>query len=99
MAIGKVKRNPDAGVATAVQSVIQHQTFKRMLLFGLRSLADFCSPSNQLYQENALDALDRGVLSAIQTAVTTFSDDDDLMLCASRVLWAMSVAIKEEMDP
>nr|CEL69917.1 TPA: anonymous antigen-1, putative [Neospora caninum Liverpool] len=98
MAIGKVKRNPDAGVATAVQSVIQHQTFKRMLLFGLRSLSDFCSPSNQLYQENALDAMERGVLVAIQTAVTTFSDDDDLMLCAARVLWAMSVAVKEEMD-
>ncbi|PFH34228.1 putative anonymous antigen-1 [Besnoitia besnoiti] len=93
-----VKRNPDAGVATAVQSVIQHQTFKRMLLFGLRSLADFCGPSNQLYQENALDAMDRGVLAAMQTAVTTFSDDEDLMLCAARVIWAMSAAVKEEMD-
>lgn len=48
--LSTVKRNPDAGVATAVQGVIQHQKFKRMLLFGLRSLSDFCNPNNQLYQ-------------------------------------------------
>lgn len=99
MAIGKVKRNADAGVATAVQSVIQHQKFKRMLLFGLRSLSDFCGPTNQLYQENALDAMERGVLTAIQTAVTSFSDDEDLLMLAARVIWAMSEAVKEEMDP
>ncbi|CDJ64851.1 LOW QUALITY PROTEIN: hypothetical protein, conserved [Eimeria necatrix] len=93
-----VKRNPDAGVATAVQGIIQHQKFKRMLLFGLRSLADFCSPTNQLYQENAQDAMDKGVLPAMQTAVETFPDDEDLMNCCSRVIWAMSEACKDEMD-
>ncbi|KAL8436218.1 hypothetical protein Efla_003748 [Eimeria flavescens] len=69
-----------------------------MLLFGLRSLSDFCSPNNQLYQENAQDAMDRGVLPAMQTAVETFSDDEDLMTCCSRIIWAMSDACKDELD-
>lgn len=34
----------------------------------------------------------------MQTAVETFPDDEDLMNCCSRVIWAMSDACKEEMD-
>ncbi|OEH79639.1 hypothetical protein cyc_04251 [Cyclospora cayetanensis] len=69
-----------------------------MLLFGLRSLSDFCNPNNQLYQENAQDAMDRGVLPAMQTAVETFPDDEDLMTCCSRIIWAMSDACKDDLD-
>lgn len=99
MSSRSIKRNPDPGVATAVASVIQHQSFKRMLMFGLRSLSDFCMPSNMLHKENALDTLQRGAISSIATAVQSFPDDEDLLGCAARVLWATSDMAKEENDP
>lgn len=42
--------------------------------------------------------MDKGVLPAMQTAVETFPDDEDLMNCCSRVIWAMSDACKSDLD-
>ena len=42
--------------------------------------------------------MDRGVLTAMQTAVETFPDDEDLMTCCSRIIWAMSDACKDDLD-
>lgn len=93
---GILKRNPDSGVATAVSSIIEHQKFKRMLMFGLRSLSDFCSSSVQLYLENAMDALDRDVVPSIHQAVSNFGDDEELAQSASKILFAMSLAVAKE---
>lgn len=42
--------------------------------------------------------MDRGVLPAMHTAVETFPDDEDLMTCCSRIIWAMSDSCKGDMD-
>ncbi|CRH00742.1 conserved Plasmodium protein, unknown function [Plasmodium relictum] len=86
----QVKRESDPGVSTAVSSIMQHQNFKRMLMFGLRSLSDFCSPTSKIYKENAYDALDRGAVGSIKNAVVNYKDDDDILFCSSKILCAMS---------
>lgn len=91
-----VKRSPDTGVATAVSSVIQHATFKRMLMFGLRSLSDYCLAPTLLHKENALDALERGVVPAIATAVKAFGDDEDIIGCSVKVLYGISMAVRDD---
>ncbi|SBS86760.1 conserved Plasmodium protein, unknown function [Plasmodium malariae] len=93
-----VRRGGDPGVITAVSSIVQHQNFKRMLMFGLRSLSDFCNPTSKSYKENASDALDRGAVEPIKNAVTNYKDDDDILFCASRVLLAMSDYCCSEKD-
>ncbi|AFZ80529.1 hypothetical protein BEWA_033840 [Theileria equi strain WA] len=98
MVSNRIRRPADSGVATAVASIIQHQKFKKMLIFGLRSLADLCSPSLQLFVENSLDALDKNVVPGILTAVENFSDDEDITLCASQILSAMACGCVEEKD-
>uniref|UniRef100_A0A3B0MHG4 Anonymous antigen-1 n=1 Tax=Theileria annulata TaxID=5874 RepID=A0A3B0MHG4_THEAN len=90
MAVGKMRRAPDSGVSNAVSTIIEHQKFKKMLVFGLRSLSDLCNPSNQLYVENALEALERNVVKGILTAVENFGDDEDLVLCSTTIMSTMS---------
>ncbi|KAK2197080.1 bifunctional Armadillo-type fold/Armadillo-like helical/Armadillo repeat-containing protein 6/Armadillo [Babesia duncani] len=98
MAIQRVRRAADGGVATAVTSVIQNQKFKKMLIFGLRSLSDFCNPTHQLCLENALDALERNVVPSIVTAVENFADDVDLVQCASIILASMASGCMQEQE-
>lgn len=93
-----VRRGSDPGVSTAVSSIVQHQNFKRMLMFGLRSLSDFCNPTSKTYKENAFDALDRGAVESIKNAVINYKDDDDILFCSSRVLFAMSDYCCSEKD-
>lgn len=50
------------------------------------------------FRENAQDAMDRGALAAMQHAVETFPDDEDLMTCCSRIIWAMSDACVNDLD-
>lgn len=50
-------------------------------------------------RENAVDALDRGVLEPILKAVQSFPEEEDVMTCAARILWAMSDALKDDVDP
>lgn len=85
-----MRRAPDSGVSNAVSTIIEHQKFKKMLVFGLRSLSDLCNPSNQLYVENALYALERNVVKGILTAVENFGDDEDLVLCSTVIMSTMS---------
>ena len=49
-------------------------------------------------RENALDALERGVVPAVSAAIVNFPDNEDILLCSSRILYAISEAVKEEMD-
>lgn len=77
---------------------MQHENFKRMLMFGLRSLSDFCNPTSKAYKENASDALDRGVVVSIKNAVINYKDDDDILFCSSRVLLSMSDYCMSEKD-
>ncbi|SCO73469.1 conserved Plasmodium protein, unknown function [Plasmodium vivax] len=98
MARTQVRRGSDPGVSTAVSSIVQHQNFKRMLMFGLRSLSDFCNPTSKTYKENAFDALDRGAVESIKNAVINYKDDDDILFCSSRVLFAMSDYCCSEKD-
>ncbi|GAW81639.1 hypothetical protein, conserved [Plasmodium gonderi] len=69
-----------------------------MLMFGLRSLSDFCNPTSKTYKENAFDALDRGAVESIKNAVVNYKDDDDILFCSSRVLYAMSDYCCSEKD-
>ncbi|BAM38616.1 uncharacterized protein TOT_010000084 [Theileria orientalis strain Shintoku] len=98
MAVGRMRRAPDSGVANAVSSIIEHQKFKKMLVFGLRSLSDLCNPSLQLYMENAVDAMNRNVVTGILSAVQNFGDDEDLILCSSIIMAAMSEGCVEYKD-
>ncbi|EUD68706.1 hypothetical protein C922_01106 [Plasmodium inui San Antonio 1] len=77
---------------------MQHQNFKRMLMFGLRSLSDFCNPTSKTYKENAFDALERGAVESIKNAVINYKDDDDILFCSSRILFAMSDYCCSEKD-
>lgn len=91
-----MRRPADSGVAQAVASVKQHQKFKKMLMFGMRSLSDFCNPQLQIHVENALDALDRNVLPSLVTALTNFGDDEDIIFSCGQILQAMARACMEE---
>ncbi|UKJ87650.1 hypothetical protein MACJ_000088 [Theileria orientalis] len=95
MAVGKMRRAPDSGVSNAVSTIIEHQKFKKMLVFGLRSLSDLCNPSLQLYMENAVDALSKNVVPGILSSVQNFGDDEDLILCSSIIMAAMSAGCVE----
>ncbi|SBS84940.1 conserved Plasmodium protein, unknown function [Plasmodium ovale curtisi] len=94
----QVRRGCDPGVSTAVSSIVQHQNFKRMLMFGLRSLSDFCNSTSKTYKENAFDALERGAVESIKNAVINYKDDDDILFCSSRILFAMSDYCCSEKD-
>ncbi|CAD2095993.1 conserved Plasmodium protein, unknown function [Plasmodium vinckei lentum] len=94
----QVRIGCDPGVSTAVSSIVQHQNFKRMLMFGLRSLSDFCNPTSKAYKENAYDALNRDAIPSINKAVNNYKDDDDILYCSSRVLFAMSDYCCSEKD-
>ncbi|ORM40400.1 uncharacterized protein BXIN_1862 [Babesia sp. Xinjiang] len=98
MAITRIRRAADGGVAQAVASVKEHQKFKKMLMFGMRSLSDFCNPQLQLYVENALDALNRDVLPSLVTALSNFGDDEDIIFSCSQILQAMARACVEESE-
>lgn len=91
-----MRRQPDSGVAQAVASVKEHQKFKKMLMFGLRSLSDFCNPQLQISAENARDALERNVLPSMVTALTNFGDDEDIIFSCGQILQAMARACKDE---
>lgn len=67
-------------------------------MFGLRSLSDYCNPSSKLYKENAYDALNRGATTSIKNAVMNYKDDDDILFCSSKILWAMSDYCYKEKD-
>lgn len=98
MAPVQMKRNCDPGVSTAVSSIVQHQNFKRMLMFGLRSLSDYCNPTSKLYKENAFDAMNRNAITPIKNAVAAYKDDEDILFCSSRILWAMTEYCCKERD-
>ncbi|GFE55318.1 hypothetical protein BaOVIS_027220 [Babesia ovis] len=98
MAVTRIRRAADGGVAQAVASVKEHQKFKKMLMFGMRSLSDYCNPQLQLYVENALDALNRNVLPSLVTALSNFGDDEDIIFSCSQILQAMARACVEEAE-
>ncbi|GIX65856.1 anonymous antigen-1, putative [Babesia caballi] len=98
MAVTRMRRAADGGVAQAVASVKEHQKFKKMLMFGMRSLSDFCNPQLQLHAENALDALNRNVLPSLVTALSNFGDDEDIIFSCSQILQAMARACADESD-
>ncbi|EDO05668.1 uncharacterized protein BBOV_IV000700 [Babesia bovis T2Bo] len=98
MAVTRIRRAADGGVAQAVASVKEHQKFKKMLMFGMRSLSDFCNPQLQLYVENALDALNRNVLPSLVTALSNFGDDEDIIFSCSQILQAMACGCVEEAE-
>ncbi|GBE62094.1 anonymous antigen-1, putative [Babesia ovata] len=98
MAGSRMRRTADSGVAQAVASVKQHQKFKKMLMFSMRSLSDFCNPQLQIHVDNALDALNRNVLPSLVTALSNFGDDEDIIFSCSQILQAMARACMEESD-
>eukprot|EP00923_Selenidium_pygospionis_P001038 GHVN01001571.1.p1 GENE.GHVN01001571.1~~GHVN01001571.1.p1 ORF type:complete len:2595 (+),score=325.02 GHVN01001571.1:17885-25669(+) len=98
MTKGRVRRTPDGSVATAVATVTENTKFKRMLLFGLRSLSDSCVPPNGKYKENSIDALERGVVPALTAATQTFIEDEETLALGAKILWGISEGIKDEPD-
>lgn len=45
-----VNRRPDLGVANAIGQIQKHNKFKRMMMFGLRSLSGLCVPPTTKYK-------------------------------------------------
>lgn len=95
----KLRRAPDAAVATAVEQVVRQQKSKRMMLFGLRNLSELCSVGTVKYKENALDALARGLVPVLKTCTEIYADDEDVMGACARVLLGMSEGLLDMPDP
>lgn len=45
-----VRRNPDSSVGPAVAQAVKQQKSKRMMMFGLRSVSELCSPGQIKYK-------------------------------------------------
>eukprot|EP01054_Gregarina_sp_Poly1_P008217 Gregarina_sp_Poly_1__8216@NODE_477_length_8073_cov_152_830877_g386_i0_p1_GENE_NODE_477_length_8073_cov_152_830877_g386_i0NODE_477_length_8073_cov_152_830877_g386_i0_p1_ORF_typecomplete_len2623_score466_04KAP/PF05804_12/4_4e02KAP/PF05804_12/1_9KAP/PF05804_12/0_0024KAP/PF05804_12/17KAP/PF05804_12/3_3e02KAP/PF05804_12/5_2e02KAP/PF05804_12/0_00038KAP/PF05804_12/0_014Arm_2/PF04826_13/0_05Arm_2/PF04826_13/2_5Arm_2/PF04826_13/77Arm_2/PF04826_13/2e03Arm_2/PF04826_13/5Arm_2/PF04826_13/7_6e02Arm_2/PF04826 len=90
------KRQPDAGIYDAIQSVLKNQKFKRMMVFGLRSLSDLCVPPTIRYKENALATLESEAFPALIAASENFKGDDEITLLLGRIFFGVSDVLKEE---
>eukprot|EP01056_Protomagalhaensia_sp_Gyna25_P005494 Protomagalhaensia_sp_Gyna_25__5493@NODE_730_length_2747_cov_3_750739_g569_i0_p3_GENE_NODE_730_length_2747_cov_3_750739_g569_i0NODE_730_length_2747_cov_3_750739_g569_i0_p3_ORF_typecomplete_len100_score19_25_NODE_730_length_2747_cov_3_750739_g569_i074373 len=93
---GRNKRQPDAAIHDAINSVLKNQKFKRMMVFGLRSLSDLCVPPTIKYKENSLATLESDAFEALIAASENFSGDDEVLLLIGRVFFGVSDALKEE---
>eukprot|EP01053_Blabericola_migrator_P012968 Blabericola_migrator_1__12967@NODE_85_length_14814_cov_131_925612_g76_i0_p1_GENE_NODE_85_length_14814_cov_131_925612_g76_i0NODE_85_length_14814_cov_131_925612_g76_i0_p1_ORF_typecomplete_len2624_score585_46Arm_2/PF04826_13/13Arm_2/PF04826_13/13Arm_2/PF04826_13/0_17Arm_2/PF04826_13/0_13Arm_2/PF04826_13/20Arm_2/PF04826_13/2_4e02Arm_2/PF04826_13/1_1e03Arm_2/PF04826_13/1Arm_2/PF04826_13/5_6e05KAP/PF05804_12/9_8e02KAP/PF05804_12/0_005KAP/PF05804_12/34KAP/PF05804_12/35KAP/PF05804_12/3_4e02KAP/PF05804_1 len=93
---GRNKRQPDAGIHDAIQQVLKNQKFKRMMVFGLRSLSDLCVPPSIKYKENSLATLESDAFDALIKASDNFKGDDEVLLLIGRVFFGVSDALKEE---
>ncbi|KAH0484910.1 MAG: uncharacterized protein KVP18_004735 [Porospora cf. gigantea A] len=67
-----------------------------MMVFGLRSLSELLVPPVIKYKENALAALDLEVLAAVHTAVQKYGDDNDVVICAAKVMWGICEGLASE---
>lgn len=72
-----VKRQPDGGVTHAVAQIRKNDKFKRLMMFGLRSLSGLCVPPTIKYKENAIAALEEGVATCIAEAIKSDPRDED----------------------
>eukprot|EP00915_Cephaloidophora_sp_WS-2016_P000092 GHVH01000169.1.p1 GENE.GHVH01000169.1~~GHVH01000169.1.p1 ORF type:complete len:2681 (+),score=460.81 GHVH01000169.1:104-8146(+) len=92
------RRVADAGVGPAVQSVVKHQNFKRMFIFGLRNLYELCKLPTIKWKENSLGALDMGVLPPLCSGIKKYSDDADVLEVGGVILFGITEAIRAD-DP
>lgn len=87
------KIKPDSGLLPVLQSIIRNEKFKRMLTFGLRSIAEFCCPPNNNYIHNSLAVVDQNALPII--CRIGLDEDEDVSSLCIKILWGISESIQQ----
>lgn len=86
----------DSGLQPAISSIVKNEKFKRLLVFGLRNVAEFCVPPNNNYIFNSLAVIDQNAFPIV--CRTSNPNDEDVSALCIKVIWGVSEAIKKHPD-
>lgn len=87
-------RNPDPSIRNAIDSVHKNRHFKRMMVFGLRSLSDKCVPPTPNYKENSQTVLHSELKDFLAEAPIQFEKDEEVFCLLSKVYYGISEYLK-----
>lgn len=87
---------PDSGLQSSLQSIIKNEKFKRMFVFGLRSVAEFCVPPNNNFVQNSLALIEQDAVPILCRTCITNREDVDAAALYVKIFWGISEAIKQQ---
>eukprot|EP01053_Blabericola_migrator_P003639 Blabericola_migrator_1__3638@NODE_208_length_11399_cov_361_320155_g179_i0_p1_GENE_NODE_208_length_11399_cov_361_320155_g179_i0NODE_208_length_11399_cov_361_320155_g179_i0_p1_ORF_typecomplete_len2709_score643_44KAP/PF05804_12/0_0098KAP/PF05804_12/84KAP/PF05804_12/3_5e02KAP/PF05804_12/0_94KAP/PF05804_12/5_2e02KAP/PF05804_12/0_043KAP/PF05804_12/0_00018Arm_2/PF04826_13/1_6Arm_2/PF04826_13/1_6e02Arm_2/PF04826_13/9_9e02Arm_2/PF04826_13/1_2e03Arm_2/PF04826_13/73Arm_2/PF04826_13/0_07Arm_2/PF04826_13/6_6 len=92
------QRRADPSLDSTLQSISTNIDFKRMLVFGLRTLSQLSSSSNRQLVDNVFSSIEKGVLPMLQTIAEKHADDAEVINLLVKTLNGFMRALVQEQD-
>eukprot|EP01054_Gregarina_sp_Poly1_P000074 Gregarina_sp_Poly_1__73@NODE_1016_length_5357_cov_246_370510_g286_i1_p1_GENE_NODE_1016_length_5357_cov_246_370510_g286_i1NODE_1016_length_5357_cov_246_370510_g286_i1_p1_ORF_typecomplete_len1732_score313_70Arm_2/PF04826_13/3_9e02Arm_2/PF04826_13/0_00098Arm_2/PF04826_13/48Arm_2/PF04826_13/17Arm_2/PF04826_13/1_1e03Arm_2/PF04826_13/1_6Arm_2/PF04826_13/5_4e02KAP/PF05804_12/1_1e03KAP/PF05804_12/1_1e05KAP/PF05804_12/8_3e02KAP/PF05804_12/6_2KAP/PF05804_12/61KAP/PF05804_12/1_9e02KAP/PF05804_12/5_1e03Nop1 len=89
-------RRPDPSLDSTISSISTNIEFKRMLIFGLRTLSQLCSISNRQFVDNCCACVDKGVIAMLATIIEKHPNDSEVINLVSRTLQGFMKALVQD---
>ncbi|EZG69284.1 putative arginine N-methyltransferase, partial [Gregarina niphandrodes] len=90
------RRDAEPGVQQAIVSVFKNQKFKRMMVFSIKSLSEFCVPPNNRYKENALSVVENPEFPRLLESISLFKEDEEVLVLFGKIFFGVSEGLKDE---
>lgn len=91
-------RRADPSLESTINSISSNIEFKRMLIFGLRTLSQLCSTSNRQFVDNSFTCIEKGVIEMLNTIAQKHSKDGEVLNLVARTVQGFCRALVQEPD-